>query len=335
MNQINSEKALSDSFNNSNGISDDRLQPKTFCASSGGRAWSSALTLDSQRKLIAGSESQLVAAIRRGADLRIYTEFTYNEHIDLESDNDEVVQEVSSFPVTYLLDNRWVAGIMTQRLPVEPPNGFGERPSMSFFMYNQNGQQAVARPYLDRTVPAGDLGLSLDNEFLHMPKMHQHDCWDANTNAPSSNFVYDFDIYRFFVRDDWDEVLAHDKNGEVIQGSYLALSKACAQGAEVKVSVRNLCKDMPSSSDSMMDHEVFCQGGWVYNHRDSKLVVMALHPLVRVSPAIPISYKSSNWDFGWLIVRTDGYAAHWMVDPYTLKFEKSDATYALRWFVRK
>ena len=69
-------------------------------------AWTCALTLDSTRQTIAGSETALVDAIRRGADLRVYTEFRHNEHIDVGSTNSELVCEVAEFAVTYLVDDR-------------------------------------------------------------------------------------------------------------------------------------------------------------------------------------------------------------------------------------
>jgi hypothetical protein len=96
--------------------------------------WTCALQLDSARSVTAGSEAALCDAVRRGADLRIYTEFRHNEHIDLDSPNDEVVREVAEFRETILVRDGWAAGIMTLRQPVELPTGFGPRPSMSFFL---------------------------------------------------------------------------------------------------------------------------------------------------------------------------------------------------------
>ena len=40
----------------------------------------SVLELDMNRNIISGSPKDLRDAIRRGADLRIYTEFRHNEH---------------------------------------------------------------------------------------------------------------------------------------------------------------------------------------------------------------------------------------------------------------
>ncbi len=77
--------------------------------------WRSALVLNAQRQVVSGSAEALAAAIRHGADLHIYTEFRHNEHIDIKSTNPELIQEVSEFRATYLLEDRWVAGIMTLR----------------------------------------------------------------------------------------------------------------------------------------------------------------------------------------------------------------------------
>jgi hypothetical protein len=98
--------------------------------------WTSALELDTNRRVISGSSEALANAIRQGADLRIYTEFRHNEHIDVTSTNDDLIREVAEFRETLLVDDRWTAGFMTLRQPVELPDAFGARPSMSLFLYN-------------------------------------------------------------------------------------------------------------------------------------------------------------------------------------------------------
>ena len=159
--------------------------------------WNCVLTLKADRSVVAGGELALADAIRAGADLRICTEFLYNEHVNTSSDNPEVVREVCEFKITYLVDNRWVAAVMGLRQPTHLPDGFGGRPSMSFFLYNQNGQQAIARPYLDGPPVKGPLGSTPQSEHLDMPKMHGQSGWDGDTNAPSRNFIYDFEVFRF------------------------------------------------------------------------------------------------------------------------------------------
>lgn len=291
------------------------------------------LTLNSDRTIRAGSPAALADAIRRAADLRIATEFRHNEHIDTSSDSRELIREVAEFRVTYLLEDRWSAGIMMLRQPVDLPDGFGPRPSMSFFLYNQDGKQAIARPYLDQLRATGAHGRSPIDDHSAMPRYHQHDSWDAGTNAPSSNFVYDFEHYQFWVYDGWREILSHTADGTVLAGSLDQLAEAFACGAAIKLGIRGLCADLAEDADGAMAHEVFVHAGSSYYYTERKLFMTGTHPLLRVCPSIPLCYSSDNWDFGWLMARSDGHVARWICDPYTLEFHKSEARYAMRWFV--
>lgn len=291
------------------------------------------LTLDGDRAVRAGSFAALADAIRRGADLRIATAFRHNEHIDTGSASAELVREVAEFRVTYLLEDHWSAGIMTLRQPVELPEGFGPRPSLSCFLYNQDGTQAIARPYLDGAPATDDLGPSPLDDHSAMPRYHQLDSWDAGTNAPSSNFVYAFDSYAFLVNDRWREVLAHAPDGAVLSGSVAALADAFAEGRPVKLGIKGLCADLGEPDAPPVAHEVFVHGGSCYYYTERRLFMTGTHPLVRVRPAIPLRYASRAWDFGWLMARSDGHVARWLCDPYTLRFHKSAGRYAMRWFV--
>ena len=142
------------------------------------------------------------AAVRRGADLRIYTEFAWHEHIELGSANTELVRELSEFRVTYLLDDRWVAAIMNWRVPITPMS-FGPEPHLSFFLYNQDGSQACATPRLDAAAPSPEP----TGRDTWPVKYRVLDAHDRGTRAPSRNFVYRFDRYRFCVSERWREVL--------------------------------------------------------------------------------------------------------------------------------
>ena len=292
--------------------------------------WKTVLELNAARAVTAGRAGELRAAIRRGADLRIYTEFRHNEHVEPGSPNDELVREVSDFRVTCLVEDRWAAGIMNLRMPIVPPDGFGPRPSLSFFLYNENGLQAIARPYLDGAAAAGVPGPAPLGDHRDMPKYHPLDNWDADTNAPSGNFVYDFEVFRYFVRDDWREVLAHEADGRVTGGSLDALVDAFSQGAELKVGIRGLCEDLGGG----LAHEVFAHTGPGYFNTGRRIFCAGAQPVVRVRPAVPMRYESRNWDFGWLLPRTDGTVDRWLCDPYTLTFAKSRARHAVRWFTR-
>ena len=80
------------------------------------------------------------------------------------------------------------------------------------------------------------------------------------------------------------------------------------------------------------EHEVFVHVGSCYLYAEQELFIGATHPVVRVAPRIPLEYRGGEWDFGWLLPRTDGHLARWLCDPYTLKFTKSFSRHAIRWF---
>ncbi|MBT4819093.1 MAG: hypothetical protein HN742_02680 [Lentisphaerae bacterium] len=295
--------------------------------------WTCALTLNSTRTPVAGSEDALVEGIRRGGDLRIGTEFLHNEHIDVTSSSAERVREVAEFGITYLVEGRWVAGIMSLRQPVELPTGFGRPPSMSFFLYNQDGRQAIGRPHLDGIPGPNAPGPSPPSPPPDMPKYHTHDSWDDQTNAPSSNFTYDFDTFKYYVSSGWEEVLCHDADGRPTSGSVDTLIAAFSDGRAVKVGITDLCSDL-APARSAVEHEVFVEAGSCYCYLEQKLFIAGSHPVVRIQAGIPMHYESRNWDFGWLVLRTDGVVVYRRCDPYTLDFEDVQMQRAIRWFVR-
>ena len=293
--------------------------------------WHEVLTLDASRRVTGGSPDRLADAVRGGADLRILTEFRHDEHIDVDSDCSELVREAAEFAVTCLVDDRWCAGIMSLRQPVDLPVGFGPRPSMSYFLYNQDGTQAIARLHLDGQAAAEAPGLS-SPEGPEMPKYHGAEFWDGDTNAPSHNFVYDFDSFRYCVNDRWEEVLAHGAGGQVRSGSMAALGQAFAEGRAVKVGVAGLCADLPPAGPG---HELFVQTGSGYHYTERDLFIAGSHPVVRAAPAIPMVYRSHGWDSGWLVLRTDGLVVYRRCDPYTLAFEDRRYRCPIRWFVSR
>lgn len=295
--------------------------------------WQRVLVSDPTRKVVEGSEQALADGIRNGADLRISVEFVHNEHIDVRSDCAELVREACEFGVTYLVDDRWVAGIMSLRQPVQLPDAFGPRPSMSFFLYNQNGEQAIGRPYLDGATDGALAGAAPVGSGDDMPKYHSHETWDDRSNAPSGNFVYDFEVFRYFVRDCWEEVLSHDAEGNTVSGSVDTLMAAFTDGRAVKAGISGLCSNFPGA-ESCLRHEVFVETGSCYCYVDRKLFIAGSHPVVRVRPGIPMRYRSGCWDFGWLLLRTDGTVVYRRCDPYTLAFSDERQRRPIRWFVR-
>lgn len=304
-------------------------------SSSPAATWTNLLTLDESRQIIAGSPQALREAIGRGGDLRIYSEFRHNEHIDTSSSLNELIQETMDMRVTYLIDGRWCGGILTIRQPVDLPVKFGPRPSLSLFMYNENGLQAIARPYLDGQTPTTlERGYAAPVPDPTMPKYHEYDRWDVGTNAPSSNFAYDFDQLRYFVRNDWQLVLHHAADGTVLEGSREAVAEAFSRGVEWKVGIHNLCADLVPAGETVLPHDVFIQAGSCYLYTEQSLMIASTHPLARVRPAIPLTYSSGNWDYAWLLARSDGHVAKLIVDPYTLQTSRSAGQHEIRWYCR-
>jgi len=298
--------------------------------------WVCALELAPDRSTTSGSAAALAAAIDRAADLRVYTEFRYEEHIapggDGDPEHDGLYREVIDFRETILVDGRHTAGITTLRQPLQPPFGFnGTSARMSYFLYQGDGRQACAN-LLFGDVPSdvrpgvrGDLPTPAD-----MPKMSPEVVYDIGTTGPSRNFVYDMEVYRYFVRDDWQELLAHDADGSVESGSIDAIEEAQIAGREIKVAIRGLAADLGAGPD----HEVFTLVGSGFFHTRMRLYDTLTHPLVRVAPAIPLEYRSNGWDVAWVYLRTDGAATLRLLNPYTRQFTDRPARFACRWFAR-
>jgi len=309
--------------------------------------WTCAIELDPARRVTSGSQAELAAAIGRGADLRVYTEFRFEEHIapggDGHPEHDGLIREVIDFRETILVEGRHTAAITTLRQPLEPPSGFnGTRPKMSYFLYQSDGRQACANVLLDHVGDAPEPGVRGELPTpADMPKMHPEVLYDQGTTGPSRNFVYDMEVYRFFVRDDWQELLAIDADGHPIRGSVDAIEEAQIAGRELKIGIRGLAADLagqPAAADAAPavadDHEVFSLLGSGFFHTKMRLYDALTHPLVRVAPAIPLEYRSFGWDVAWVHVRTDGEATLRILDPYTRQFSDRPARFAMRWFAR-
>lgn len=297
-------------------------------------SWRDVLTLDSERRVIAGSPAALREAIAAGADLRIYSEFRHNEHIDVRSNNDEWIRETMDMRATYLIDGRWAAGIITLRQPVELPSGFGPRPSLSLFLYNEDGSQAIARPFLDGPPTVGPRGPSPPTDHSAMPKYRELDRWDDGTNAPSSNFIYAFERLRYFVRDDWTLALHHSADGSILAGSREAVADAFARGVEWKLGIRGLCDDLAKPGEPAPPHDVFIHAGSCYLYTRQSLMIAASHPLPIVRASIPLRYVTGGWNYAWFVARSDGELARLVYDPYTLQPTRSTSRCEMKWFYR-
>jgi hypothetical protein len=303
-------------------------------------AWRCALSLSSDRKVTSGSFADLASAIARGADLRLYTEFLHEEHIAPGSTtpgindarNRGMIRESIDFRETVLVDGSHVAGINVLRQPLEPTTGFnGTQPKMSFFMYNMTGEQSHANLLLEGDAPAGQVGVrQIVPPDPAMKKMSDQESFDLGTSAPCRNFIYDMECYRFFVRDEWTMVLSHDAEGRVLEGSLAELEQAQIACREFKVAIRGIGVDLGAGPD----HELFTPVGSGFFHTARRFHETLSHPLLRVAPAIPMQFRSGNWDVSWVSLRTDGVATIRRLDPYTRHHIDLNARVPCRWFVR-
>ena len=298
--------------------------------------WGLALELRPDRSIAAGSKGTVVEALARGADLRVYTEFLFEEHIVPGGTDDAtqngLIREVIDFRETVIVEGRHAAGITTLRQALNPPFGFNGSPKMSYFLYTIDGDQAAANVLFGAPPdPGAPFGTRVLNPaYADMPKMGPDELFDGGTIAPSRNFVYDFERYRYFVRDDWAPVLAHDADGQVTAGSFDALEAAQIAGREIKVAIAGLAAGLGDGPA----HEVVTHVGSGFLHTGPRVYSCLTHPLVRVAPAVPIRFGSGNWDVAWVFLRTDGFAVVRRLDPQTHAWTDREERFAMRWFAR-
>jgi hypothetical protein len=285
--------------------------------------WRCALELAPDRSVTTGSKQAVVDALARGADLRVYTEFLFEEHIEPggragQPEQDGLIREVIDFRETIVVGGSYAAGITTLRQALHPPFGFNGGPKMSFFLYTVDGEQACANVIFgEDPEPAAAFGTrTVVPTPGDMPKMGPDEVFDAGTIAPSRNFVYDFERYRYLVRDDWQEV-----------DGFEALEAAQIAGREIKAGIRGLLGAGPA-------HEVFIGVGSGFVHTGPRVYSCLTHPLVRLAPAVPVRYASGNWDVAWAFLRSDGFAIVRRFDPQTREWSDREERFAMRWFAR-
>jgi len=239
-----------------------------------------------------------------------------------------------------VVEGRHAAGMTTLRQPLHPPFGFnGTDPKMAFFFYTSDADQARANIVLGGAEAAAATATpgsrAVNAAAADMPKMSPEEAFDLGTLGPSRNFVYEMETYRFIVRDDWEELLAHDADGAVTGGSIDALEAAQIAGRELKVAIRGLGAELARSVGlPELDHEVISHVGSGFFHIGPRLYNALTHPIVRVAPAIPLRYRSGGWDLVWVHLRTDGRATVRRLDPWTQAWSDTPARFAARWFAR-
>ena len=125
-------------------------------ASGGSAAWECALELGRGQSVLAGDATALAEAVTLGSDVKIRELFTHRQHVDPAASFDDEIIEVAQLGVALLIRPPgappFVAALQNLRQPIVPPDAFGPRPSLSLFLLSCDGQQAMARLFLDATV---------------------------------------------------------------------------------------------------------------------------------------------------------------------------------------
>ena len=217
--------------------------------------WTNILELGSNRDIAAGSTAELYAALNRGADLRVYTEWIYEEHAapdpgDGDPRYNGTFQEVIDFRETYLIGSSYAAGITTLRQSMLPVVGFNPDagPRMSFFLYDMEGRQGCSHVMLDDELYAPP-GTHREVEApAKFPKLSSTQLNDEGSSGPSMQFAYDFERYRYWVRDDWELLLAHKTDGTVTSGSWRDLHNAQLAGKDIKIGLAAVAAAVAASN---------------------------------------------------------------------------------------
>ena len=274
--------------------------------------WVRVCTVGGDFRPAAGRVAAVAEAVRRGADLRRFS--TY----DPESTG--LVEETMSLQTSWVFDDGHVGGLSTLRHPVDCGIDFWARPTMAYWIFN------VAAPSSSAMVP-------LDGQ----PADDATGDWARVDNTP---FQRERDRewlsrqYHWWVRDDWDEVCAHDGDGMPSVGSWQEVRRAANEGCELKVGIRNLWSHLGHTGEDPVEHEVFVACGTQFAHVDGEFYAALTIPTFLVAPATPLQFRDDTLEPGWLLVRTDGRACRQTLNVSTLTWERTWSRYSMRWFAR-
>lgn len=289
-----------------------------------------AMTLNPKREIVQGSVEKLNGLIAAGADLKVSTGFTFNEHIDINAKDDQTVIETSTFAQTVIIDNHWSAAFMTLRQPVELPHGFGHANSLSLFLYNQNGLQAMAKLILDGQV---EKALNHDTDDFGYVKNHLISMSDQGTLGVSRNFIYDFDFMAFSLDDTYKELYANSKEGLCVGGSIDVMAEAYAKGRGIKLAVSDLSEALWGKSSHSDEHFLPCASSY-YLTREKVMITNSL-PFISVPADIPLTYKTRSYKYCWLVARSDGRVEIRSYSPFENKWLTQAMRTKLRWFASR
>ena len=268
-------------------------------------------TPNADHKPIAGSVAAVADAVRRGADLRRFS--TYN----LEGTG--LVEETMTLQTTWVFDDEHVGGLQTLRHPVNAGLGITMQPSMALWIFSVTSPQRSTFLPLNGKPMANATGkwVNIDNEPF---------------GAEADEFVPR--RYHWWARSDWEQICAHDKNGNPSHGSWEEIRKAVNNGRILKVGIKNLWSYLTPAGEEAPEHEVFIECTTDFSHLDEKFVGALTQPTFLLQPGVPLKFAGENFALGWLVVRSDGKVQRHTLNPTNMQWEQTWDRYAVRWFAR-
>ena len=211
-------------------------------------------------------------------------------------------------------------------------------PKMSFFMYTDGRRAGAANLVFGAPPETGRPARASGRWSLHpptCPRSGTQEFFDLGTSGPSRNFVYDMEAYRFFVRDEWEEILAHDAAGTVT--GRLVRGPGGGPGRRPRDQGRD---SRPGRRARIAGHvagaarNVHPRRVWLHPCSSGSLRDTDPPAGPDCRRTFPIRYGSGNWDVAWIFLRTDGQATVRRLDPWTRVWEDRPTRFACRWFAR-
>lgn len=225
-----------------------------------------------------------------------------------------------SLQTTWIFDEENVGGLSTLRHPVDCGLDVWSRPTIAYWIFNV-------------TAPSSSVMVPLDG----CPVDDATGDWVRVDNTPfarASDQAWLSKHYHWWVCDDWEEVCAHDEDGNPSRGNWEELRSAANDGCELKVGIRNLWSHLTPAGENPVEHEVFTACGTQFAHVDTKFFGALTTPTFLVRPMTPMKFDSDRVEAGWLLVRSDGRVRRQTLNVATFGWERTWSRYAMRWFAR-
>jgi hypothetical protein len=274
--------------------------------------WSELCRISGNFSPVSGKVEDVAEAVRHGADLRRFS--TYDP------DSTGLVEETMTLQTTWVFDNDHVGGLATLRQPVYCALDFAEGPSLACWIFNVAAPSGMAMVPLD--------GQPVKDATGKWAKVENHPFTKGDDTQWLSK------EYRWWARDNWQEIYAHDEQGESLRGVWQDVREAANTGRVLKVGIRNLWAHLSPDAESAPDHEVFIECGVQFAHVDAGFFGALTIPTFLVKPRIPLQFSKESFTPGWVLVRTDGRVCRQTLDPATMRWQRDWTRHAIRWFAR-